>query len=140
MNLHQWAPLQVHVKQYECPVDIEDPLSESRLAPVKSKYLLAKLMFCSGFRWVRIQLGNVAARITLNWIRFQLFTVMRIRILILLFIKARRVCDHWSLDTPGLYFQPPGLHCKYSQPSEALFCASKSEFRFFYGFGSSFSF
>jgi hypothetical protein len=55
MNLHQWAPSQVHVRQYECPVDKEDPLSKSRLAPVKSKHLLAKLMVGSGSRWVQIQ-------------------------------------------------------------------------------------
>jgi hypothetical protein len=50
MNLHQWAPSQVHVKQYECPVDKEDPLSKSRLAPIKSKYLLTKAV-------VRFQMG-----------------------------------------------------------------------------------
>jgi hypothetical protein len=61
MNLHQWAPSQVHVRQYECPVDKEDPLSKSRLAPVKSKYLLAigKPVFGSGSRWAQIQLIRI---------------------------------------------------------------------------------
>jgi hypothetical protein len=35
------------------------------------------------------------------------FTVMQIRILLL--NKVIKVCDHWSIDPPGLYFEPPGL-------------------------------
>ena len=37
-------------------------------------------------------------------IRIQLFTLMCIRILILLLIKAMRICNHWSTGPPGLYF------------------------------------
>jgi hypothetical protein len=33
------------------------------------------------------------------------FTLMRIRIL--LRIKVMTVCDHWSVDPPGLHFEPP---------------------------------
>jgi hypothetical protein len=44
-------------------------------------------------------------------IRIQLFTTMRIRIRILLLIKVMGICDHWSIDTSGLHFEPPGLHC-----------------------------
>jgi hypothetical protein len=41
-------------------------------------------------------------------IRIQLFALMRIRILLL--IKVIKVCDHWSIDPPGLHFEPPCLH------------------------------
>ncbi len=60
MNLHQWAPLQVHVRQHECPVDIEDPLSKSRLAPVKIKHLLSKPEVRFRIQMGRIQSGNIA--------------------------------------------------------------------------------
>jgi hypothetical protein len=40
-------------------------------------------------------------------IRIQRFTLMRIRILLL--IKGMRICDHWSTDPPGLYFEPISL-------------------------------
>ena len=91
MNLHQWAPSQVHVRQYECPVDSEDPLSKSRLAPEKSKHLLAKpeVQF-------RIQMGPDS----IGQYRYY----MRIRILILLLIKVMVICDHWSVDLPRHLF------------------------------------
>ncbi len=41
-------------------------------------------------------------------IRNQLFTSMRIRILLL--IKVMEICDHWSVDRPGLHFEPPSLN------------------------------
>ncbi len=57
------------------------------------------------------------------WIWIQLFTLMRIRMLL---IKVTGICDHWSRDPPGLYFKPPGLHCERPWPSTALFWASKA--------------
>jgi hypothetical protein len=52
-------------------------------------------------------------------IRIQLFTLMRIRIL--LFIKVMQICDRWSTDHPGLYFEPLRLHCERSRPCTAQF-------------------
>jgi hypothetical protein len=51
------------------------------------------------------------------WIRIQLFTLTRIRIPLI--INGMGIFDHWSLDPPGLYFEPPGLHCERSWPSTA---------------------
>ncbi len=31
------------------------------------------------------------------------------------------ICDHWSIDPPGLHFESPGLHCKRPRPFMALF-------------------
>ncbi len=45
-------------------------------------------------------------------IRIQLFTSMRIRILL---IKVMLICDRWHTDPPGLHLSvhgPPRLHCK----------------------------
>ncbi len=38
------------------------------------------------------------------WIRIRLFTLIRIRIPIL--IKVMPICDHWSTDPPWLHFTP----------------------------------
>ncbi len=46
--------------------------------------------------------------LTLMRIWIQLFTWMRIRILLL--IKVMAICNHWSTDPPRLHFEPPGLH------------------------------
>jgi hypothetical protein len=43
-------------------------------------------------------------------IRIQLFTLMQIRIQLLFRIMG--ICDHWSVDPPGLHFEPSGLHCE----------------------------
>jgi hypothetical protein len=40
-------------------------------------------------------------------IRIQLF---HLRIQILLIIAVMRICDHWSTDPLGLYFEPSRLH------------------------------
>ncbi len=37
--------------------------------------------------------------------------------------------DQWFIGSPGLHFEPPGLHCERPRPSVALFWASEdSEF------------
>jgi hypothetical protein len=46
-------------------------------------------------------------------------TLMRIRILIL--IEVLEICDHWSADSPGLHFEPPGFNCEYTRPSTVFF-------------------
>ncbi len=50
------------------------------------------------------------------------FILMRIRILLL--IKVMGIYDHWSIDLPGLYFEPSGLHSErprlYFQPLKRL--------------------
>ncbi len=43
-------------------------------------------------------------------IRIQLFTLMRVRVRILLLIKVIRICDHRCTGPPGLHFEPPRLH------------------------------
>jgi hypothetical protein len=43
-------------------------------------------------------------------VRIKLFTLMRIRILLL--NKVMQICDHWSPGTLGLHFEPPALHCE----------------------------
>jgi hypothetical protein len=52
--------------------------------------------------------AGLRIRVTLLRIRIQLFTLMRIRILLI--IKMMRICDYWSTDPPGLHFEPPCLH------------------------------
>jgi hypothetical protein len=67
------------------------------------------------FLRIRITLTRVRIQLfTLMRIRIQPFTLMRIRIRILLIIKGMGICDHWSIDHPGLRFEPPGLH--YERP------------------------
>jgi hypothetical protein len=51
--------------------------------------------------------------------RINLFTLMRIRIQLLL--KVRGICDHQSIDPPGLHFEPLGLHCERPRPSTRLY-------------------
>jgi hypothetical protein len=50
---------------------------------------------------------------------------MRIWVRILLLIKLMEICDHWSVDPPRLYFEPPGLHCERLRLSKVLFWALK---------------
>jgi hypothetical protein len=51
---------------------------------------------------------------------------MRIRIL--LFIIEIAICDLWSINPPGLNFEPPGLHSERLRPFTALFASKASEF------------
>jgi hypothetical protein len=54
-------------------------------------------------------------------IRIQLlFNLMRTRIRIMLLIKVIVISDHWFIDPPRLYFEPPGVHCERPGPSTAL--------------------
>ncbi len=69
--------------------------------------------------WKRIK---IHASDYLTRIRICLFTLKRIRIL----IKVMRICDHWSKDPPGLYFEPLHLHCKIPRPFIALIWASNA--------------
>ncbi len=57
-------------------------------------------------------------------IRNQLFTLMRVRILILLLVKVMRICDQWFTAPPVLHFEPPCLHCERPLPSMAPFWVS----------------
>jgi hypothetical protein len=43
-------------------------------------------------------------------ILLQLFTLMRLWIQLI--FKMLGICDHWSIDPPGLYFEPSGFHCE----------------------------
>jgi hypothetical protein len=54
-------------------------------------------------------------------ILFRLFTLMRNRLRILLFIKVMLICDHWSTDFPGAPFEPPRLLCERHRPSKRLY-------------------
>jgi hypothetical protein len=45
-------------------------------------------------------------------IRIQLFTLMRLRFRIQVLFKMMGIHDDWSLDPPGLHFEPSGLHCE----------------------------
>ncbi len=68
--------------------------------------------------WLKIKRGSRSG------LRVRI-TLMRIRIL----IKVIRICDHWSMDPPGLHFELPSLYCERTRPSTAIFWASKaSEF------------
>ncbi len=44
-------------------------------------------------------------------IRIQLFTLIRIRILVI--IKVMGICDNWAIDPPGLHCAPMSLHCEF---------------------------
>ncbi len=75
-----------------------------------------------GSAWLHIlratesgSLPKAGLRICLTFIliQVQLFTSMRMRILIV--IKVMRICDHWSTEPPGL------LNCKRPRPSKAPF-------------------
>ncbi len=44
---------------------------------------------------------------TVMWIRVQLFTLMEVQIRIL--IKVIGICDYWTIDPPGLQFEPSGV-------------------------------
>jgi hypothetical protein len=59
---------------------------------------------------IRITLRRIRIEIQLlPWmrsrIRIRLFTIMQIRIYILLLLKVTLICDHWY--SPGLHFEPP---------------------------------
>ncbi len=54
-------------------------------------------------------------------IRFQLFTLLRMQIRILLLFKVTGICDHWLIDPIGPHFEPPGFHCERSLLFTALF-------------------
>ncbi len=56
---------------------------------------------------------------TLMRVRMQLFTIMPIRILIL--IKVMGICEQWSLDPPGLHFEPPDPHYERPRPSSVKY-------------------
>jgi hypothetical protein len=61
-------------------------------------------------------LPELRIRITLMRIRIQLFTVMRIR------MEMMGICENWSIDSPGLHFDPQSLHSRErSLPSTALY-------------------
>jgi hypothetical protein len=49
--------------------------------------------------------AGLRIHVTLMRIRIQLFALLRIRILLLI-----KVCDNWSMEPPGLRFEPLGLH------------------------------
>ncbi len=51
-----------------------------------------------------------------------LFSLMRIRIRIILLIRVMRICGHRSTDAPRLHFERPRLHLNVQGPS----CASKA--------------
>jgi hypothetical protein len=50
-------------------------------------------------------------------IRIPLYTLMQIRILLLLFIKMIRIFGLWSTDPPRLQFEPSWLHFEPPLPS-----------------------
>ncbi len=72
-------------------------------------------------------------------IRIRIFSLMRIRIWILLFIKVMRFCDCWSKDPPRLHFERLRLHCERPRPSMAPLWTSTAA-AYWLGCGSAFEF
>ncbi len=77
---------------------------------------------------------------TLTRIRIRRFyTLMHIRIRILLLIKRMQFRGHWSTDPPQLYFERPRLCCEHPLPYMAKFWASTAP-KFLLWCGSGFGF
>jgi hypothetical protein len=59
------------------------------------------------FKKIKIRVAN-PRHFTAEQIRIRPFTLMRIRVLLIIKVMATR--DHWSTDPSGFHFEPPRLH------------------------------
>ncbi len=138
-NFSSWSILHLmcsnhvyKIQQHFFQVDVvgPTPLLMQRLACVSLRGRGSRnLVYFSSLSAVRTHIKTssfypgLRIRITLIRIRSQLSSLMRIRIQLL--FKVMGICDHRSINPPGLHFEPSGLHCESARPSTAPFWVSK---------------